>query len=59
MKKISTWMGRPIEELPREELLTVIEHLGDQLGRMTEELARMRPHVDWVGFLVSKPGEKQ
>ena len=26
-RRIPTWCGRPMEDLPREELLNVIEHL--------------------------------
>lgn len=51
MKMIMTWMGKPVTDLPRETLLEVIEHCGEEIRHLQAECNRMRPHVDWRGYL--------
>jgi len=35
-KMLSTWYGKPIADLSREELLEVINHLSERLAMFTE-----------------------
>jgi hypothetical protein len=37
-KSLGEWMGRPIEELPREELERALVSVSDELQRLRQEL---------------------
>jgi hypothetical protein len=47
------WMGTPMEELSREELLTVVNHLAREVVELRADRERMRPNVDWAGYLMT------
>lgn len=51
----SLWMGRAVSELPREELLEVIEWCGKEIERLRADQARRAPYVDWLRYLMRKP----
>ena len=50
--KIHQWMGTPVTELERFELLHVIDHLAEEVERMRNEIERMRPHVNYASYLL-------
>ena len=49
--KILCWMGRPVEELDRKELLEAVHELARMWNQSSEELRRLSPHVDWLSYL--------
>lgn len=40
----SYWMGEPIDDMPREKLLEIIDHLGRELNEMRSP-ARIRAYA--------------
>lgn len=48
------WCGKPVDELDRNELLTVISHLGAELERMRTERNRWMSAGDPLKYLMQK-----
>lgn len=55
MGQIAYWMGKPVEELSREELLAVINHLATENQRLWGEGEKMRDHLNWGSYLSAPP----
>lgn len=46
-ESVGSWMGRPCEQMTREELLVVIKHMGRIIGNLRNDLDGYRECVDW------------
>jgi hypothetical protein len=51
--QVSTWCGRPVTELSREELLEVIEYCGTEIQRLTDDRNRWRQSGDALKYLMA------
>ncbi len=49
------WMGRPVKELTREELLEVVEYCGRQVQELREQRDKWRAAGDPLKYLTGKP----
>ena len=54
MKEVATWMGRPISDLTREELVQAITWLANEMQKLRDEQAAVYPFVDWPRYLRDK-----
>ncbi len=45
------WMGKPISTLSREELIEVVNFLGNDYQKLRDELFSIRKAVDWKKYL--------
>jgi hypothetical protein len=50
---MSTWCGRPVTELSREELLEVIEYCGAEIQNLTADRNRWMQSGDPVKYLMA------
>ena len=51
--QISTWYGRPVQDLSREELLQVVEYCGAEIQKLTTDRNRWRQSGDPVKYLMA------
>jgi hypothetical protein len=51
--QMSTWCGRPIHDLSREELLQVVEYCGTELQKLTTDRNRWMQSGDPVKYLMA------
>jgi hypothetical protein len=51
--QISTWYGRPVHDLSREELLQVVEYCGAEIQNLTADRNRWMQSGDPVKYLMS------
>jgi hypothetical protein len=51
--QISTWYGRPVNELSREELLQVVEYCGTEIQKLTTDRNRWMQSGDPVKYLMA------
>jgi hypothetical protein len=47
------WMGRPIDELTREELLDVVEYCRKEIQRLQEDRDRWRSSGSSLAYLMA------
>lgn len=52
--KVSFWMGRPVTELTKEELLEVVEYCGKEIVRLQEDRDRWRDAGDAAKYLMQR-----
>jgi hypothetical protein len=50
--QITTWYGRPITELDKDELIEVINHLGNELNDVNQDRSRWMNAADPVKYLM-------
>lgn len=50
---VHCWMGTPVSELDKEQLLEVINILSEDLESLRRERSKMHAHVDWLSYLRS------
>lgn len=55
VNNVSCWMGRPITELSREELLKVVEHCGEEIQRLQHDRDRWFRAGDPIKYLMYTP----
>ena len=48
---VAMWMGQPVEELSKEELLKVVDWCCKEIQRLQEERAKMHKFVDYGKLL--------
>jgi hypothetical protein len=51
--QMSTWCGRPVNELSREELLQVVEYCGAEIQKLTTDRNRWMQSGDPVKYLMA------
>ena len=51
--QVSTWCGRPVTELSREELLEVIEYCGAEIQKLTTDRNRWMQSGDPLKYLMA------
>jgi hypothetical protein len=51
--QMSTWCGRPVHELSREELLQVVEYCGAEIQKLTTDRNRWMQSGDPVKYLMA------
>lgn len=51
MKSIGTWKGQPVEELTREELLSVLDEVGKELAYVYEDRRKWQAAADPLKYL--------
>jgi hypothetical protein len=49
----STWCGRPVHELSREELLQVVEYCGTEIQKLTIDRNRWMQSGDPLKYLMA------
>ena len=54
LNRASYWMGRPITELSRDELLEVIEHCGREIVHLRKEAVEWRDAADPIKYLKNR-----
>jgi hypothetical protein len=50
---MSTWCGRPVHDLSREELLLVVEYCGAEIQKLTTDRNRWMQSGDPVKYLMA------
>lgn len=50
--KVSTWMGKPIDDLSREELIEVVNYCGNEIQRLTKDRNRWMKAGDSIKYLM-------
>ena len=53
VRHVSLWMGRPMDELTREELLAVIEYCGREIQTLRGDRERWRQSGDAIKYLMA------
>lgn len=53
--KVSYWMGTPITELSKEDLLEVVEYCGKEILRLRQDRDRWRESGDAAKYLMNVP----
>ncbi|MFN7610083.1 MAG: hypothetical protein ACK5QX_03975 [bacterium] len=53
VRLVSTWFGRPIDELTREELLEVVEWCGREILSLRADRDRWRESGDSLKYLMA------
>jgi hypothetical protein len=53
VRHISLWMGRPMDELTREELLDVIAYCGCEIQSLRGDRDRWRQSGDAIKYLMA------
>lgn len=53
VRLVSQWMGRPMDELTREELLEVVEWCGRDIERLRGDRDRWRESGDALKYLMA------
>jgi len=51
--QMSTWCGRPVHELSREELLQVVDYCGAEIQKLTTDRNRWMQSGDPVKYLMA------
>ena len=51
--QMSTWCGRPVNELSREELLQVVEYCGAEIQKLTTDRNRWMQSGDPLKYLMA------
>jgi len=51
--QMSTWCGRPVHELSREELLQVVEYCGAEIQKLTTDRNRWMQSGDPLKYLMA------
>lgn len=53
VRLVSTWMGRPMTDLSRDELLEVVEWCGREMQSMRADRDRWRESGDAIKYLMA------
>jgi hypothetical protein len=59
MDKIAYWMGKPVTELDREELLKVVEHCGNEIFRIQKDRDRWMRAGDAGKYMMDTGNDKK
>ena len=55
---MGSWMGTPIEDLSKDELIEVVRQLGGEVLLQRKDLARWMKCGDAAQYLINKVDEK-
>lgn len=58
MNMVSTWMGTPINDLDRDELVKVVEWCGQEIQRLQKDRDRWVAAGDPLKYLMMTPNVK-
>jgi hypothetical protein len=54
---IIVYCGKRVEDLTREELIEALNLAAEEASALRRELEKMRPHVDWIAYLLQPQKE--
>lgn len=49
---VTTWKGKPVDELTREELIEAINYCGEEMERLRRENMRLAKAMDLIKYLL-------